>query len=305
MSTEVHVPETQYAAANGLQIAYETFGLPSDEPVLMVMGLGTQMIAWPDEMCQQIADRGFYVLRFDNRDAGLSTHLDDAPTPTTTDLVLRRRPPYTVSDMARDAIGLLDALGIDAAHVVGASMGGYIAQSIAGLFPARVRSLTLIMTSTGARTVGYPAPRLVARLIQRRSVRSREEAQDFSVRTFRLIGSKGYEFDEARIRDVAGRGYDRSPDRRGYFRQLWAIVAQPNRTKFLRRIRVPTLVLHGMNDPLVNVSGGVALAKAIPNAEFIGFAGMGHDLPRALWPRFADEICAVAGRAARGAASSQ
>lgn len=298
------MPETQYAAANGLKIAYETFGSPSDAPILLVMGLGTQMIAWPDEMCQQIADRGFYVIRFDNRDTGLSTHLDELPTPTKTDLVLRRKPPYKVSDMARDAVGLVDALGLDSVHVVGASMGGYIAQALAGLFPQRVRSLTLIMTSTGARTVGYPAPRLVARLLQRRRVRNREQAQDLAVETFRLIGSKGYEFDEARIRDVAGRSYDRSTDRRGYFRQLWAIVAQPNRTKFLREIRVPTLVMHGMNDPLVNVSGGVALAKAIRNAQFIGFAGMGHDLPRALWPRFADEICAVAGRAAQPVASS-
>jgi pimeloyl-ACP methyl ester carboxylesterase len=292
------VPETQYAAANGLKIAYETFGSPSDAPILMVMGLGTQMIAWPDEMCQQIADRGFYVIRFDNRDAGLSTHLDELPTPKRSDLALRRKPPYKVSDMARDAVGLLDALGIETAHVVGASMGGYIAQTLAGLFPDRVRSLTLIMTSTGARTVGYPAPQLIAQLIRKRDVRTREQAQDMAVQTFRLIGSKGYEFDEARTRDVAGRSYDRSTDRRGYFRQLWAVVAQPNRTKFLRQIRVPTLVLHGMSDPLVNVSGGVALAKTIPNAEFIGFAGMGHDLPRALWPRFADEICAVAGRAA-------
>jgi pimeloyl-ACP methyl ester carboxylesterase len=291
------VPETQYAAANGLTIAYETFGSATDEPVLLVMGLGTQMIAWPDEMCEQIADRGFHVIRFDNRDTGLSTHFDQLPIPKRSDLLLRRRPPYKVSDMARDAAGLLDALGISSAHVVGASMGGYIAQTLAGLFPERVRSLTLIMTSTGSRLVGYPTPQLVTRLLQRRTVRNKNEAQDVAVETFRLIGSRGYDFDEARIRDVAARSYERSTDRRGYFRQLWAIIAQPNRTKFLRGIQVPTLVMHGMNDPLVNVSGGVALAKAIPNSQFIGFAGMGHDLPRALWSRFADEICAVARRA--------
>jgi pimeloyl-ACP methyl ester carboxylesterase len=299
------LPETQYAAANGLTIAYETFGSPGDPPALMVMGLGTQMIAWPDEMCQQIADRGFYVVRFDNRDCGLSTHLDHLGTPRRADLLLRRKPPYKVSDMARDALGLLDALEIESAHVVGASMGGYIAQSLAGLFPQRVRSLTLIMTSTGSRFVGYPAPQLLTQLLRRRSVRDRQEAADVAVQTFRLIGSPGYEFDEARTREVAGRSYDRSTDRRGYFRQLWAIVAQPNRTPFLRQIRVPTLVMHGMSDPLVNVSGGVALAKAIPNAEFIGFAGMGHDLPRKLWSRFADEICAVATRAAEASASSR
>src|SRR3954452_10128853 len=294
----VFVPDTQYAAANGLKLAYETFGQKSNPPVLLIMGLGTQMIAWPDELCEQIADRGFYVVRFDNRDAGLSTHLDDLPTPTRSDLLLRRQPPYKVSDMAREALGLLDALGIESAHVVGASMGGYIAQTLAGLFPERVRTLTLIMTSTGSRFVGSPAPQLVARLIRPGSVRNRDEAQDMAVQTFRLIGSKGYEFDEGHIRDLAGRSYDRSTDRRGYFRQLWASVAQPNRTKFLRQITVPTLVMHGMDDPLVNVSGGVALAKTIPNADFIGIAGMRHDLPRTLWPRFADEICAVAGRAA-------
>jgi pimeloyl-ACP methyl ester carboxylesterase len=291
------MPETQYAAANGLKVAYETFGSSDAPPVLLIMGLGTQMIAWPDEMCEEIAGRGFYVIRFDNRDCGLSTHLSELPIPSRTDLLLRRRPPYKLSDMARDAVGLLDALELKSAHVVGASMGGYIAQTVSGLFPERVRSLTLIMTSTGARLVGYPSPYLVAHLLQRRRIRDRAAAQDAGVETFRLIGSKGYPFDEERIRDVAGRSYDRAYDPRGYLRQLWAIMAQPNRTKFLRRFNVPTVVLHGMADPLVNVSGGLALAKSIPNAQFLGFAGMGHDLPRPLWPRFADEICTVASRA--------
>jgi pimeloyl-ACP methyl ester carboxylesterase len=294
------VPETQFAAANGIKIAYETFGDRDKPPVLLIMGLGTQMIAWPDEMCQTIADRGHFVIRFDNRDVGLSTHLDELPAPKPVDLLLRRRrPPYKVSDMAADAIGLLDALDIDSAHIVGASMGGFIAQTLAGKYPQRVRSLTLIMTSTGSRLVGHPKPQLFSKLLKRRVVRDRLEAGAAVVEMFRIIGSKGFAFDEEYLRDLGGRSYERAYNPRGYLRQLAAIVAQPNRTKFLRDIAVPTLVMHGLNDPLVNVSGGKALATAIPGAEFIGFQGMGHDLPRELWPRFADEICAVAERGER------
>jgi pimeloyl-ACP methyl ester carboxylesterase len=291
------VPETHYAAANGLKIAYETFGSPGDPPVLLIMGLGTQMIAWPDEMCAAIADRGRYVVRFDNRDAGLSTHLDELPAPKLGDLLLRRQsPPYDVSDMAADALGVLDALEIDSAHVVGASMGGFIAQTLAGLHPARVRSLTLMMTSTGSRLVGRPKPRIFLRLLRRRIVRDRLEAMEAVVETFRIIGSQGFAFDEEYLRDLAGRSYDRGYDPHGYVRQLAAAMAQPNRTGALRRLRVPTLVMHGLDDPLVHVSGGLALARAIPGAEFIGFPGMGHDLPRQLWPRFAEEICSLTAR---------
>jgi pimeloyl-ACP methyl ester carboxylesterase len=290
------VPETQYAAANGLKLAYETFGSPDQPPVLLIMGLGTQMIAWPDEMCEQIAERGFCVIRYDNRDIGLSTHLDDLPVPSMRDILLRRKAPYKVSDMARDGVALMDELGIESAHVVGASMGGFIAQTIAGKYPGRVRSLTLIMTSTGSRLVGYPRPQLIRQLFARRPVADRAGAEQLVLETFALIGSKGYAFDEVYLRELAGHSYERSRDRRGYVRQLAAVMAQPNRTKFLGDIRMPTLVMHGLDDPLVNVSGGLALAKHIRGAQFIGFKGMGHDLPRELWPRFADEICAVATR---------
>ena len=289
------MPETQYAAANGLKIAYETFGSPGDPPVLLIMGLGTQMIAWPDEMCEQIAGRGFYVIRYDNRDIGLSTHLDDLPVPSMRDILLRRKPPYKVSDMAVDGVALMDELGLDSAHVVGASMGGFIAQILAGKFPDRVRSLTLIMTSTGSRLVGYPKPQLFRHLLARRVIKDRAAAEQAVIETFQLIGSKGFAFDEEYLRDLAGRSYERSLDRRGYLRQLAAVMAQPNRTKFLRDLEVPTLVMHGLDDPLVNVSGGLALAKHIRGAQFVGFKGMGHDLPRELWSRFADEICAIAG----------
>jgi pimeloyl-ACP methyl ester carboxylesterase len=294
---DTRYPDTQYAASNGLKLAYETFGDKTDPPVLLIMGLGTQMIAWPEELCRQIAARGHYVIRYDNRDVGLSTHLDDLPVPAVKDLVLRRRqPPYKISDMAADAVGLLDALDIDSAHVVGASMGGFIAQTVAGLYPHRVRSLTLIMTSTGSRLVGNPRPQLMTKMLRRRVVQDRMEAGDAIVEIFRLIGSKGFAFDEEYLRDLAGRSYERAYNPRGYLRQLAACNGQPNRTKYLRRIKVPTLVMHGLNDPLVNASGGKAIAKAIPGAEFIGFQGMGHDLPRDLWPRFADEICSVAQR---------
>src|SRR3954469_22862116 len=266
----VQMPETQYAAANGLKLAYETFGSPDDPPVLLVMGLGTQMIAWPDGMCEQIAGEGFYVIRYDNRDIGLSTHLDELPAPSLRDMLLRRKPPYKVSDMAADAVALLDELGLDSAHVVGASMGGFIAQIVAGKHPDRVRSLTLIMTSTGSRLVGYPRPQLIRHLLARRVVNSRADAEQAVLDTFRLIGSKGFAFDEAHLRDLAGRSYERSLDRRGYLRQLAASMAQPNRTKFLRDLKVPTLVMHGLDDPLVNVSGGLSLAKHIRGAEFIG-----------------------------------
>ena len=290
------MPEIQYAAANGLKLAYETFGDKNQPPVLLVMGLGTQMIAWPDEMCEQIAGRGFHVIRYDNRDIGLSTHLDDLPAPSMRDILLRRNPPYKISDMAADGVALMDELGIDSAHVVGASMGGFIAQTIAGKYPDRVRSLTLIMTSTGSRRVGGTKPSLFRHLLVRRTISDRESAEQAVLDTFALIGSKGFALDEPYLRDLAGRSYERSVDRKGYLRQLAAVMAQPNRTKFLGDIKVPTLVMHGLDDPLVNVSGGLALAKHIRGSQFVGFKGMGHDLPRELWSRFADEICAVAAR---------
>ncbi len=220
------MPETQYAAANGLKLAYETFGRDIDPAVLMIMGLGTQMIAWPDELCQDIADRGHYVIRFDNRDVGLSTHLSGQRAPSMGELLLKRKdPPYKIGDMAADAVGLLDALGIDAAHIVGASMGGFIAQMVAGMYPDRVRSLTLIMTSTGSRVVGYPKPQVFTRLLRRRIANDATDAMDAIVETFRIIGSQGYAFDEEYLRDLAGRSYQRAYDPGGYLRQLAACLS--------------------------------------------------------------------------------
>jgi pimeloyl-ACP methyl ester carboxylesterase len=290
--------ETKRAAANGIEIAYQTFGDRGDPAIVLVMGLGTQMIAWPDALCEDLASRGYHVVRFDNRDTGESTHLTGVRAPRLTSLVTRRkRPPYTIKDMAEDTIGLLDALGLDRVHLVGASLGGFIAQTVALRAPERLHSLSLLMTSTGSRRVGQAEPTLIKQLLKGRVAQSREEAMDAVLDTFRLIGSKGYALDEEHLRDLAGRSFDRGYDRAGYRRQLAAATAQPNRTSRLRRLAVPTLVMHGLHDPLVKPSGGLALARTIPAARFVGFSGMGHDLPRPLWPDFADQIVALARRA--------
>ena len=282
-------------AANGIELAYETFGDASAPPVVLIMGLATQMIAWPDELCDGLARNGLFVVRFDNRDVGESTHLRNLPPPRLADIVVRRRPPpYSIGDMAADVAGLLDSLGLGQVHLVGASMGGFIAQTLALEHVGRVRTLTLMMTSTGSRRVGQPRPRVYARLLRRRVAAGRPAAIAATVETFRLIGSPGFAFDEQYIRDLAGRSYDRGYDPDGARRQLAASVSQPNRTADLRRITVPTLVIHGLHDPLVAPSGGLAIARAILDSRFAGFSGMGHDLPRALWPEFVRQIAALA-----------
>lgn len=285
----------QTVKANGIELAYETFGKKTDPPMLLIMGLGTQMIAWPDQLCRDLADRGFWVVRYDNRDVGLSTHLQEKGIPSLFGVGVRRAsPPYTIQDMADDAVGLMNALGMESAHVVGASMGGFIAQTLAIGHPHRIRSLTLIMTSTGAQLVGNPKPSVFSRLTKRRVVADRLSAQEALVETFRLIGSKGYAFDEEYLMDLGGRSYDRGVDGGGYMRQLAAITRQPDRSAQLRQLRIPSLVIHGLHDPLVATSGGLAIAKNLRNAKFVGYSGMGHDLPRALWPEFAREIAALA-----------
>ena len=279
--------------ANGIELAWESFGERHCSPIVLVMGLGTQMIAWPDEMCEELAGLGHYVVRFDNRDVGASTHLDGVPPPRLRDLLRRRPPPYGIGDMAEDVVGLLDGLDLDAVHLVGASLGGFIAQTVAVEHPERVRTLTLMMTSTGSRLVGQPKPRIYADLLRRRVVCDRNSAGSAAVETFQVIGSQGYALDEEYLRDVAGRSWDRGVDPDGYQRQLAAAVTQPNRRRSLRHFRAPTLVMHGLHDPLVSPSGGLAIAKAIPGARFVGFSGMGHDLPRVLWPEIVREIAAL------------
>jgi pimeloyl-ACP methyl ester carboxylesterase len=232
--------------ANGIELAYETLGDAAAPPVVLIMGLAMQMIAWPDELCEGLARRGFFVVRFDNRDAGESTHLRNLPPPRFADLVARRRPPpYSIGDMADDVAGLIEGLGLGAAHLVGASLGGFIAQAVALRHAARVRTLTLMMTSTGSRRVGRPEPRVYARLLRRRAAGDRVAAASAAVATFRLIGSPGFAFDEEHLRDLAGRSWDRGYDPAGYRRQLAAGMSQPDRTAELRRITVPALVMHG------------------------------------------------------------
>ena len=299
------MPPVRKAQANGIEIAYETFGDPSAPPVVLVMGLGTQMIAWPDALCEDLAGRGHYVVRFDNRDCGESTHLHGVRAPGVAATVTgRKKPPYTIEDMADDTVGLLDALGLDAVHLVGASLGGFIAQTVALRAQHRLRSLTLIMTSTGSRLVGQADPKLLSLLLRRRAVQSREEAMEAVLDTFRLIGSKGYALDEEHLRDLAGRSFDRGYDRGGYLRQLAAITAQPNRTDALRGLDLPTLVVHGLHDKLVKPSGGLALARVIRGSRFVGFSGMGHDLPRPLLPEIADHLTAHVRRAEQHRAQS-
>jgi len=293
------------APANGIEIAYETFGDSRGVPLVMVMGLGTQMLAWPDEMCADLAERGHFVVRFDNRDVGLSTHLRDVRAPRLSDILLHRRdPPYTIDDMADDTVGLIDALELGSAHLVGASMGGFIAQTVAVRHPHAIRSLTLIMTSTGSRRVGNPKPALFGALTKGRVVADRQSAQARAVETFRIIGSRGYAFDEEYLADIAGRSYDRAYDPGGYFRQLAAIAAQRDRSSELRNVTVPALVIHGLHDPLVAVSGGLAVARLLRNARFVGFSGMGHDMPRELWPQLVDEISDLTARAEAAARAS-
>ena len=289
---------------NGITLCYETFGEAGHPSVLLIMGLGTQMLAWHEDFCRDLAGRGFRVIRFDNRDIGRSTHLDDVPPPTAAQLLRRskRAAAYRLSDMADDAAGLLDALGIDAAHVVGASMGGMIAQSMAARHPDRVRSLVSIMSNTGARFSGQPALRVYPTFVQR-PARHRDEAVERSVRLFRIVGSTGFERDEDELRELARTAYERAYNPAGAGRQLAAILASGDRTRELRGIRVPTLVIHGDADRLIAPSGGRATARAIPGARLMRIPGMGHDLPRGAWPRILDAIATQA-HAADGTAGT-
>ncbi len=289
------------ARVGEIEICYESFGEREDPPILLVMGLASQMILWDDDFCEQLAGEGFWVIRFDNRDIGRSTIMRDAHVPTRWQLTVRdpKGASYTLDEMAADAVGLLDHLEIDAAHVVGVSMGGMIAQVIAVRYPERVLSLVSIMSTTGSRRVGWPSPRIAMRML-RRPARGREAYIEDHVATYRAIGSKApmFDFEEEHKRERAGRCFDRGFDPRGTARQLAAILASPDRTPQLRALRVPATVIHGDADPLVHVSGGRATAKAIPDARLLILRGMGHDMPRELWPQIIGAIVENSKRAA-------
>jgi pimeloyl-ACP methyl ester carboxylesterase len=255
------------------------------------------MVGWPDGLCRDLADRGLFVIRFDNRDIGLSTHLDAAGAPDVLALLGGQASgvPYALADLADDTVGLLDELGLDSVHLVGASMGGMIAQLVAIRHPDRVRSLTSIMSTTGEAGVGAPSE-AGAGVLFAPPAHGRESAIQRTLDTYRVIGSPGFEFDEAGLRERAGLSFDRAYDPAGVARQLAAILTTPDRTRDLGKLDVPALVVHGAHDQLVDVSGGRATAAAIPGAELIVVEGMGHDLPRDVWPQLVDAITALVER---------
>jgi pimeloyl-ACP methyl ester carboxylesterase len=285
-----------------LDICYETFGSPDDPAMLMIMGLGTQMLAWHEDFCEQLAARGFFVIRHDNRDIGRSSRLRGAPTPTLLQLARRDRgaAAYTLADMAADSVGVLDHLGIERAHVVGASMGGMIAQTIAIRFPHRTLSMVSIMSNTGSFWTGQPALTMYA-LLLRPAPRERSAFIQHAVDTFTKIGGSGYEPDVEDLRDIASRSYDRGHDPKGSLRQLAAIIADRDRSPQLAKLRMPVTVIHGADDKLVRKSGGRATAQAIPGARLVEIPGMGHGLPRGAWPRIIDAIADNAARAGAAA----
>ena len=280
--------------AGDIEIAYQTLGDPSDTPLLLVMGLGMQFIHWDLELCEQL---GYHVIRFDNRDAGLSTTIDAAVPPIARAMAgFHIDAPYLLHDMANDSFGLLDELGIERAHVMGVSMGGMIGQTMAMERPERVLSLTSIMSTTGERRAGMPKLRVWS-VLMRRAPSQREAFQDYFVRMFRIIGSPGFPQDEPRVRELAAATFDRAHNPAGTARQLAAILASGDRTPGLGRLRVPTTVIHGSDDPLVPFRGGVATARAIPGAELVAIPGMGHDLPREIWPKLHETLARNSERA--------
>src|SRR4051812_31199589 len=278
--------------AGSVELAYETFGDAGRPPVLLVMGIGSQMIAWHEDFCRDLA-LGRFVIRFDNRDVGESQWMEGEVDLAACVAGDTSSAVYTLEDMADDAVGLLDALGLASAHVVGASLGGMIAQTIAIRRPERVRTLTSIMSTTGEPGVANPTQEAGAALLSP-PARTREEAIERILEVRKVIGSPGFPRDEQDIRDRTGRAWDRGVNPAGFARQLAAVYASGDRTEALRSLDVPTLVVHGEDDPLIPASGGRATAAAIPGAELWTLPGMGHDLPRPLWPEMIGRIGALA-----------
>ncbi len=296
--------DEQYCeVGGGVTLCYETFGTERDAPLLLVMGLGTQMIAWPEPFCRELAARGFYVIRFDNRDVGRSTWMQGRP-PSLVELLRRRveNPPYTLSDLAGDTAGLIEALDLHSVHVVGASMGGMIAQSLACEHPDLVRSLTSIMSNTGHPFRGQPALRIYPHLL-RRAPNERAAYVEHMMGVFDAIGSRELGRDFERLRANAELAFSRGFNPAGTARQLGAIVASGDRTKTLAQIDVPTLVIHGTKDPMVRPSGARATAAAIRGARLLMIDGMAHDLPDQAWPQLIDAIADHASAAERAPAA--
>ncbi|MGB3502248.1 MAG: alpha/beta hydrolase [Mesorhizobium sp.] len=283
--------------ANGIELFYDEFGDKTAPPLLLIMGLGTQMIAWSEAFCTDLAARGFRVIRFDNRDIGLSQKMENAPRYSVPYAMFKAwlglpvRAAYTLDDMAADAVGLLDALGITRAHIVGASMGGMIAQIVAARYPDRCRSLVSIMSTSGDRRLPGPSREAMARLrAPRPPLSDREASIRFGMDTLKTIGSSGYPTPDDDLREVVARSLDRSVYPPGFMRQFLAILAGGSRASLLKTIRMPTLVLHGEADPLVNIAGGRDTARLVPGAVLKTYPGWGHDLPAELVPQLVDDI---------------
>lgn len=288
---------------NGLELEVEVFN-PGGEPLLLIMGLGAQLVHWPRGFCEGLAQEGFEVIRFDNRDIGRSTWLDHLGVPDVRGLLARRwlglsaRSPYSLQDMADDAAGLLTALGHAEAHVVGASMGGMIGQLVALHHPRRVRSFVSIMSSPGSRRHSVPQPQALRALFAPMP-QDRAGRIDQAVKLYRVISGPGFPFDEAEARALANEAMDRGYHPQGFMRHFAAIAASPDRTASLRQIAAPTTVIHGTLDPLVRPAAGLATARAIPNARLQWVAGMGHMMPPATWPTVIQAIADNARRATR------
>ncbi len=285
-------------SANGIRIEYDTVGAPGRPPLLLVPGLGVQLTGWPDEFCAALAARGFLVIRYDNRDAGLSTIVEGGPPPDPMAVYLGdpSSVAYTLEDMADDAAGLLDALEIPSAHLVGSSLGAMIAQTLAARHPDRARSLCSISSTTGNTSAGQPTAEAFE-LLARPSATTRDEFVEADIVSHRVLGSPLYPSDEAEMRADTAKAYDRAFNPQGTGRQLCAIIASGDRTASLARVTAPTVVVHGTEDKLIRPSGGEATAKAIPGADLVMIEGMGHDLPEGIWPRVIDTIVANAARA--------
>lgn len=287
------------AAANGIVIEHEIMG--EGEPLLLIMGVGAPLIVWPDGFCRALVAAGFKVIRFDNRDTGLSTHLHGKRVPDVRLSLVRRalrRPiaaAYSLGDMAADAAGLMDALELESAHVIGMSMGGMIAQTLAVEHPGRVRSL-VSYASTAGDLFPLPEPRALGTLV-RPPARSREEAIEVGLHFQRVCGSRGFVWDEAESRLIWGACWDRSHDPRGFARQFTAVLAAGSRREAVARIRCPTLVLHGLDDPLIPPAAAISTARAIPGARLELVPGLGHDLPEGAWPLLVEAVSRNAGRA--------
>jgi pimeloyl-ACP methyl ester carboxylesterase len=284
--------------ANGIEIEYDELGSPDDPPFLLVMGFSVQLTGWDERFCAQLADRGFRVVRFDNRDVGLSSRITGGPLPDVMKAIGgdHSSASYTIDDMADDAAALIDVLGMAPAHVLGVSMGGMIVQSLATRHPGAVASLCSVMSTTGDPAVGAPRAEAIAALLTPPPT-NRDEAADRAVAGTKVIGSPAHPADEAVVRARAMAAFDRSNDPVGVARQLVGIMASADRTAALGSVTVPTLVIHGADDALIDVSGGEATAKAVPGSELLVIPGMGHDLPEPLWETIIDAAVANAAKA--------